>query len=171
MKRFSNKSSEEEDIYKAQIREKQGGENEVDSLLLGMKKLENSNRVSSMKEAILKRENSQLPKYKIIKPADSLSATTLGTKDTTFLEDSGSASLDEDKERQPNNGRITKSQALRKYGKRSSRGALVPKRRFDVEMKTDGAKALMQRGSKRRKSKKKQSRDAAVVEFAMKNLS
>mmetsp|Transcript_8398 Transcript_8398/g.12941 ORF Transcript_8398/g.12941 Transcript_8398/m.12941 type:complete len:171 (-) Transcript_8398:135-647(-) len=170
MKRFAYKNSEEEDIYKSQIREKQGGENEVDSLL-GMKKFENSRPVSSMKETIVKHENSQSPKCKIMKPAHSLDATTLGTKDTTFLEDSASTSLDEDKERQPKNGRVSKSQALRKYGKRSSRGALVPKRRFDVEMKTDGVKALMQRGSKRRKSKKKQSHDAAVVEFAMKNLS
>ena len=68
-------------------------------------------------------------------------------------------------------GAQAKTKALRKSAKRSSRGALIPKRRIDVEMKLDGMDALIQRGAKRRTNKKKQKRDAAVRDFVMKQIS
>jgi hypothetical protein len=64
-----------------------------------------------------------------------------------------------------------KVKALKKSGKRSNRGALIPKRRIDVEMKLDGMDALIQRGAKNRKNKRKQTRDAALTEFVMKSIS
>jgi len=60
---------------------------------------------------------------------------------------------------------------LKKNGKRSDRGALIPKRRMDLERKLDGMDALMQRGGKNRKNKKKQKRDSAITEFVMKSIS
>ena len=63
-----------------------------------------------------------------------------------------------------------KTEDIRKNGKRSSRGALIPKRRIDIEMKLDGMDALLQRGAKRRKNKKKQNRDSAVIDFVMRTI-
>lgn len=54
---------------------------------------------------------------------------------------------------------------------RSARGALIPKRRPDVEMRLDGMDELMQRGAKNRKTKKKQKRDSAITEFVMRTVS
>ncbi len=53
-------------------------------------------------------------------------------------------------------------------GKRNPRGALIPKYRPDVEMRATGEEALLQRGGKNRKNKKKQKRDSAITEFCRK---
>mmetsp|Transcript_18326 Transcript_18326/g.27792 ORF Transcript_18326/g.27792 Transcript_18326/m.27792 type:complete len:133 (-) Transcript_18326:157-555(-) len=104
----------------------------------------------------------------------------VGTRDIFFSIDS--SSVDGDREQSEGHEDVVRKEkkvegkqnasrleSLRKYGKRSSRGALIPKRRFDVEMKLDGTDALIQRSAKRRKNKKKQNRDAALVDFAIKN--
>ena len=58
---------------------------------------------------------------------------------------------------------------------RSNRGALIPKKRFDVEARNEEKKrnpsiGLLRRGSKNRKNKRKQSRDKALKEFADREL-
>jgi len=69
-------------------------------------------------------------------------------------------------------GKKSESPNPKKGPKRSARGALVPKRRFDLETKLDGMDALMQRGGKtHRKNKKKQKRDSAITEFVMRTVS
>ena len=68
-------------------------------------------------------------------------------------------------------GKKKESPNPKKGPKRSARGALVPKRRFDVEKRLDGMDALLQRGGKNRKNKKKQKRDSAITEFVMRTVS
>lgn len=58
-----------------------------------------------------------------------------------------------------------------KEPRRSPRGALIPKRRFELEARLDGMDAVMQRGLKKRKNKKKQKRDEAITEFVYNSLS
>lgn len=57
-----------------------------------------------------------------------------------------------------------------KEPRRSPRGALIPKRRFELEARLDGMDAIMQRGLKKRKNKKKQKRDEAITEFVYNSL-
>ena len=68
-------------------------------------------------------------------------------------------------------GKKKESPNPKKGPKRSARGALVPKRRSDVEKKLDGMDALLQRGGKNRKNKKKQKRDSVITEFVMRTVS
>lgn len=63
----------------------------------------------------------------------------------------------------------SKRKLLRISPKRSSRGALIPKFRPDVQMTPKGTLAIIERGHKNRKNKKKQKRDQALGDFCRLN--
>ena len=61
---------------------------------------------------------------------------------------------------------------IKERGKRSKRGALIPKERPDLEAKRaqSDTEKILSRGMKRRKNKKKQKRDEALTAFVFSNV-
>ena len=67
---------------------------------------------------------------------------------------------------------VSKILGKKKHGKRSKRGALIPKVRPDLEARRaqSDSEKILSRGRKRRKNKKKQKRDEALTAFVFNNI-